>query len=235
MRRGNRFVFSLYDSNEIWILNVSDIDHPEVTRFRDIGKSPYDGLITPNGRYYIAGLFAEDSLALLDLWHPEKGVRKILSGYAAHEKTLPVYKMPHLEGWAIAGNRAFLPAVGQHKVIIVDTYDWTQIGEIAMHGQPVFVMVSPDERQVWSNFAFPDNDVVQVIDSEKLKIIKSLKVGKGVLHMEFTPRGENLWLSVRDENRVDVFATETLDKTKSLRADRPSGIFFTSRAHRIGL
>ena len=30
--------------------------------------------MTPDGRYYIAGLFGEDGLALLDLWAPEKGV-----------------------------------------------------------------------------------------------------------------------------------------------------------------
>ncbi|MDH3370920.1 MAG: protein nirF, partial [Gammaproteobacteria bacterium] len=60
------------------------------------------------------------------------------------------------------------------------------------------------------------------------------KPGKAVLHMEFTPRGENVWLSVRDENRVDVYDTETLERVTSLLADKPSGIFFTARAQRIG-
>ena len=48
---------------------------------RDVGKQPYDGLVTPDGRWYLAGLFGEDGLALLDLWHPERGVRRILAGY----------------------------------------------------------------------------------------------------------------------------------------------------------
>ncbi len=232
---GNQFVFSLYEGNQIWLVDANDPKHPIITKFQDIGKAPYDGLITPNGRFYIAGLFAEDSMALLDLWHPERGVREILKGYLAHDEKLPVYKMPHLEGWAMAGNKAFVPAVGQHKVIIMDTQTWTQSGEIKVHGQPVFVMARPDERQVWVNFAFPDNNTIQVIDTESLQIIKTLTPGKGILHMEFTPRGENIWLSIRDENKVHVYNTSNFKQLKQLSAKKPSGIFFTNRAHEIGL
>ncbi len=232
---GNRFVFSLYEGNQIWIVDMNDAKRPVIQRFEDIGKAPYDALITPDGRYYIAGLFGEDSLALLDLWHPEQGVRKILKGYGARDEKLPVYKMPHLEGWALAGDYAFLPAVGQHKVLVVKTGSWQQVGEIAVHGQPVFVMARPDGRQVWVNFAFPDNDRVQVIDVESRAIVKTLTPGKAVLHMEFTPRGEKVWVSVRDDNRIEVYDTERLEKLKTLPAASPSGIFFTDRAHRTGL
>jgi len=232
---GNRFVFSLYDADQIWIADMANPHKPKITRFENIGRAPYDALITPDGRYYIAGLFGEDSLALLDLWHPERGVRRILQGYAAHDDKLPVYKMPHLEGWAMAGRLAFVPAVGQHRVLVVDTDNWQPQAAIAVHGQPVFVMARPDGRQVWVNFAHPDNDTVQVIDVESRAIIKTLKPGKAVLHMEFTPRGEKLWLSVRDEDRVEVYDTASLERTATLPATKPSGIFFTDRAHRIGL
>ena len=232
---GNQFVFSLYDGDQIWLMDMADPRKPRIKRFEDIGRAPYDALITPDGRYYIAGLFGEDSMALLDLWHPEKGVRKILKGYAEHDEKLPVYKMPHLEGWAMAGEQAFVPAVGQHKVLVMNAGSWQQETGIDVHGQPVFVIARPDGRQVWVNFAFPDNDTVQVIDVESRRIIKTLKPGKGVLHMEFTPRGENVWLSVRDDNRIDIYDTSTLERVKSLQAMKPSGIFFTDRAHKIGL
>jgi len=232
---GNRFVFSLYDADQIWIADMSVPDKPVITRFSDIGRAPYDALMTPDGRYYIAGLFGDDSLALLDLWHPDRGVRRILEGYAAHDAKLPVYKMPHLEGWALAGRYAFIPAVGQHKVLVVDTDTWKQQDAIEVHGQPVFVMARPDGHQVWVNFALPDNDTVQVIDAETHGIIKTLQPGKAVLHMEFTPRGEKLWLSVRDADRIEVYDTASLEKTATLPASKPSGIFFSDRAHRIGL
>ena len=66
-----RFVFSLYDLGEIWMLDMSDPAAPEITKYPNVGKYPYDALITPDGRYYVAGLFGEDGLALLDLWHPD--------------------------------------------------------------------------------------------------------------------------------------------------------------------
>jgi protein NirF len=232
---GQRFVFSLYDADQIWIADMSDPQKPAITRFREIGRAPYDALITPDGRYYIAGLFGADSLALLDLWHPERGVRTILEGYAEHDGKRPVYKMPHLEGWAMAGRRAFIPAVGQHRVLVVDTDTWKLQAAIEVHGQPVFVMARPDGRQVWVNFAHPDNDTVQVIDVETHAILKTLQPGKAVLHMEFTARGEKVWVSVRDEDRIDVYDTASLERTAQLPASKPSGIFFSHRAHRIGL
>jgi protein NirF len=232
---GKRFVFSLYDADQTWIADMTDPHKPEITRFKNIGRAPYDALITPDGRYYIAGLFGDDSLALLDLWHPEQGVRRILEGYAQHDEKLPVYKMPHLEGWAMAGRLAFVPAVGQHRVLVVDTDTWKQQAAIDVHGQPVFVMARPDGRQVWVNFAHPDNDTIQVIDVESQAVIKTLKPGKAVLHMEFTARGEKVWLSVRDEDRIDVYDTGSLERTGQLPASKPSGIFFSHRAHRIGL
>ena len=232
---GQKFVFSLWDAGEIWVADLSRAKEPKITKFTNIGKNPYDALITPDGRYYIAGLFGEDGMALLDLWNLDAGVKRILDGYGKGEKKLPVYKMPHLEGWAIAGNFAFVPAVGRHEVLVINTLDWTEAGRIKVHGQPVFVMARPDGRNIWVNFAVPDNDTLQVIDTQSLKIIKSLTPGKGVLHMEFEPRGGEIWVSVRDEDRLAVFDTETFAQLTTLDAKKPSGIFLTSRAHRIGL
>ncbi len=232
---GMRFVFALYDADEIWIVDMSDRDNPEVTKFTDIGSQPYDGLITPDGRTYIAGLFGEDGMAKLDLWHPERGVERILGDHGRGEKKLPVYKMPHLEGWAVAGNHAFVPAVGLHAVLVVDMTTWQQVASIPVHGQPVFVMARPDGRQVWVNFSVPDNDTIQVIDTESLKLVNTLKPGKGVLHMEFTPRGEHVWMSVRDLDELQVYDTASGEKLETLPALKPSGIFFTARAHKTGL
>jgi protein NirF len=232
---GQKFVFSLWDADEIWVLDMSDRGNPEVTRFADIGHNPYDALITPDGRYYVAGLFGEDGMAMLDLWDLSAGVQRILPGYGKGEKKLPVYKMPHLEGWAVAGDLAFVPAVGHHEVLVINLRTWQQAGRIPVHGQPVFVMARPDGRQVWVNFALPDNDTIQVIDTLSLAVIKQFKPGKGVLHMEFEPRGEEVWLSVRDEDRVEIYDTTSFERKATLPALKPSGIFFTARAHRIGL
>lgn len=232
---GNRFIFSLWDAGEIWIADLTDRARIGIRKLTNIGKNPYDALITPDGHYYIAGLFGEDGLALLDLRHPEAGVRRILPGYGKGEQKLPVYKMPHLEGWAVAGRRAFVPAVGRHEVLVVDMDAWTEVGRIPVQGQPVFVMVRPDGHQVWVSFAFPDNGHIQVFDTETLALVQVLEPGPAVLHMEFEPRGEEVWVSVRDAGRIEVYDTATFERKASLPADKPSGIFLTARAHRIGL
>ncbi len=232
---GQRFVFSLYDAGEIWIADMADPAAPAITRYRDVGAQPYDGLITPDGRHYLAGLFGEDGVAMLDLWHPEIGVQRVLDGYGRGEEPLPVYKMPHLEGWASAGDRLFLPAVGRHEVLVVNRASWREIGRIAVHGQPIFAIARPDGRQIWVNFALPNNDVIQVIDTETLEIVAVLDPGKAILHMEFTPRAEQVWVSVRDADKVVVYDPDTFEVLASHTIDKPSGIFLSARAHRIGL
>ncbi len=232
---GQQFVYTLYDAAEIRIADMADPAKPKVQVFTEIGRQPYDALITPNGRYYIAGLFGEDGLAKLDLWKPQQGVQRILAHYGRGEEKLPVYKMPHLEGWAMADGQLFLPAVGRHEVLVIDSNSWQETGRIAVHGQPVFVEARPDGRQVWVNFAHPRNNTVQVIDTQTLKIVKTMQPGKGVLHMEFTPRGESVWVSVRDIDSVQVYDTASLEQVAQLPAEKPSGIFFTARAHRTGL
>lgn len=235
---GGKFVFSLYDAGEIWVADCSTClegGKPKIQKFKDIGKLPYDGLITGDGRTYIAGLFGEDGMVKLDLWQKELKTERILDGYGKGEKKLPVYKMPHLEGWALAGNRFFFPAVGHHELLVMDANSFKQISSFSVYGQPIFAMARPDGRQIWVNFAHPLNDTVQVIDTHTMKLIKQIKPGKAVLHMEFTPRGEQVWISVRDKDRIDIYDTRSLKLVKSLPARKPSGIFFAARAMRTGL
>jgi protein NirF len=232
---GDRFVFSLFDAGQIWTIDLAaDPKQPRVTRYTGVGKQPYDGLVTPDGRHYLAGLFGEDGLALLDLWDETPHVRKVLGGYGRGEAPLPVYKMPHLRGWAIAGRHAYLPAVGRHEVLVVDTETWQEIGRIPVAGQPVFVIARPDGRQVWVNFAVPDYNRVQVIDTRSRTVVKTLEPGAAVLHMEFTPRGEAVWISSRDDHRVTVIDTERFTTLQVLDVPSPSGVFFTARAARMG-
>jgi protein NirF len=232
---GRRFVFTLWDAGETWIANFSGGNDPALTKIGDVGVNPYDALVTANGRHYIAGLFGEDGLSHIDLWQAEPKAERILAGYGRGETRLPVYKMPHLEGWAEADGALFLPAIGRHELLVVDPKTFQEIDRIAVYGQPVFAMARPDGRQIWVNFALPHNDTVQVIDVPSRQIVRTLKPGPAVLHMEFAPRGHEVWLSVRDDDRLKVYDTMTFENVAELGAQKPSGIFFTARAHRTGL
>src|SRR5574343_448430 len=230
---GNKFAYALFEGGEIWVSDFSDPKAPKTQRF-PAGSQPYDYLVTPDGRHRMAGLFGEDGIALLDLWQPEKGARKILENYGRGQEKLPVFKMPHLRGWSVAQGKAYLPAIGRNEVLVVDVATWKEVGRIPVRGQPVFVMARPDGRQIWVNFAFPDNGKVDVIDTLAGQVVQERQPGKGILHMEFAPRGENVWLSARDDNKVVIYNTETFAKLGEIAADSPSGIFFTTRAARIG-
>ncbi|MDR0457913.1 MAG: protein nirF [Burkholderiaceae bacterium] len=231
---GRRFAYSLFDADAIWITDCSDIKNPQTQKFERVGHQPYDGLVTPDGRYYIAGLFGEDGMALIDLWTQPLTVRRILNGYGKGEQRLPVYKMPHLRGWAVAGRRAWFPAVGQHEVLVADTQSWALAGRVPVAGQPIFVIARPAAPQVWCTFAVPDYGHVQVIDTQSQRVIKTLEPGHAVLHMEFTPRGDTVWVSCRDDNAVRVIDTQNFETLTSIKAPSPSGVFFTTRATRIG-
>ncbi|MCT4656359.1 MAG: protein nirF [Cohaesibacter sp.] len=232
---GRKFVFTLWDAGETWVADFSKGNKPDIQKIPNIGEYPYDALVTGDGRHYIAGLFGEDGLTHIDLWATELKAERILKGYGKGEQKLPVYKMPHLEGWAKASGQFVLPAIGRHEILLMDGNSFTETDRIEVYGQPVFAMARPDGRQIWVNFAPPKNDTIQVIDLPSRKVIKTLKPGPAVLHMEFTPRGHEVWMSVRGADEVQVYDTQTLEKVKTMPAKKPSGIFFTARAHKIGL
>jgi protein NirF len=232
---GNRFVCAVWDTGEALLIDAADPAAPSVTRIPGLGREPYDGLAVAEGRYFLAGLFGEDGLALIDLWDAAPAARRVLAGYGRGEAPLPVYKMPHLQGWAVSGARWAIPAVGRHELLWLDPGTLAETGRTPVHGQPIFAVARPGGRQVWVNFAHPRNDTVQVVDVPSGEVVRTLTPGPGVLHMEFTPRGRELWLSVRDENRIDVLDAGSGERLAAIPADTPSGIFFTARAHRMGL
>ena len=107
--------------------------------------------------------------------------------------------------------------------------DWREVAAIPVAGQPVFVIARPDGRQVWVNFAFPTTRRVQVIDTESRTVVRTLEPGKAVLHLEFTPRGEAVWISARDDDRV-VGVRHVHASTKPRRSTRRSRAASSSRA-----
>jgi protein NirF len=231
---GRRFAWSLYNAGEIWIADLSNVEAPAVTKLTGIGKLPYDGNVTPDGRHYLAGLFGEDGVVHVDMWQSPPKAERILDHYGHGEEALPVYKMPHLEGWAAVGDKLLLPAVGRHELIAVDTRSFAEAGRVATFGQPVFAVARPDGRHVWVNFAHPLNDTIDIVDTLTLQVIHRFAPGPAVLHMEFTPRGNEVWVSVRDADRIDVYDSATFAKKAEIPAQKPSGIFFAARATRIG-
>ena len=203
---GRRFIYSLFDAGQTWIVDLADPARPLLTKFENIGKQPYDALISPDGRYYIAGLFGEDGLAKIDLWAPTAR-RAHPARLWQGEQPLPVFKMPHLRGWSIAGRHAYLPAIGRREVLVVDTETWKEVGRIPVAGQPVFVMARPDGRQVWVNFAVPDYDTVQVIDTQTRQVVHNPEARQGRAAHGIHAARRRVWISARDDHHIAVIDT----------------------------
>ncbi|MGL4281767.1 MAG: cytochrome D1 domain-containing protein [Albidovulum sp.] len=231
---GRRFAWTVWETGEVFLGDFAGTE-PEITALGLAGKNPFDAVLTDDAHTYLVGLFGEKGVTAFDLWAPQPAPRKFLTDYGKTGEDMPVYKMPHLQGWAFTEGQYALPAVGRHELLWVDRASLKEVAATPMHGQPVFVIAQPASPYVWVNFATPLNDTVQVVDSRSHEVVATLTPGKAVLHMEFAPRGAEVWISARDDDKVVIYDTRSREKLGEIDAKAPSGIFFTTRAHRTGL
>ena len=231
---GRRFAWTVWDTGEVYLGDFSDAE-PKIAALGKAGKNPFDAVITDDAHTYLVGLFGEKGVTAYDLWSDKPEPRKFLTDYGKTGEDMPVYKMPHLQGWAFTEGQYALPAVGRHELLWVTRDSLEEVATTPVHGQPVFVIAQPASPFVWVNFATPLNDTVQVVDSRTHEVVATLTPGKAILHMEFAPRGAEVWISSRDDNKVLIYDTRTREKVGEFAAEAPSGIFFTARAHQPGL
>jgi protein NirF len=231
---GSRFAWAVWDTGEVFLGDFSGAE-PVVKMIGNAGKNPFDAVLTDDAHTYLVGLFGEKGVTAFDLWSDAPTPQKFLTDYGKTGEDMPVYKMPHLQSWAFTEGQYALPAVGRHEILWVDRDSQTTTATTPVHGQPVFIIAQPASPYVWVNFATPLNDVVQVVDSRSHEVVATLTPGKAILHMEFAPRGAEVWISSRDDNKVLIYDTRTREKVGEVAAEAPSGIFFTARAHQTGL
>lgn len=231
---GRRFAWATWETGEAFMADFSAPDMA-IAKLGDVGANPFDAVLTDDAHTYLIGLFGEKGVTAIDLWDDTPEPVRFLKDYGKTGDDLPVYKMPHLQGWAFTEGQYVLPAVGRHELLWVDRASLDEVARTPVHGQPVFIIAQPGSPYVWVNFATPLNDTVQIVDSRTHEVVRTLTPGAAVLHMEFAPRGAEVWISARDDNRVMIYDTRSLRLVGEIAAESPSGIFFTARAHRIGL
>lgn len=232
---GNLLIFSLMDANGVWVVDAGKPDFPVIKKFWDAGELPYDALITPDGRFYIVGFLNSNWMGVLDTWEME-GVKRILTQEEGHEaQDVPLWKIPHLKGWAIAGDMAVLPALRKEWALVYNTRNWEWIKNIPLEGTALYTVSGPDARYVWVDLVGKNGDLIQIVDLKTLEVIKTINPGRGATHPQFNPKGNAVYISLMDEDKVVVYDSTTFKKIKEFPAKRPSGIFSTERAHKFGM
>jgi len=231
---GNLLLFGLMDADGVWVVDASKPGFPVVRQFWDAGVTPYDALITPEGRYYLVGFLGSNWMGLVDTWRLD-GVRPIMAEQGRDEDNVPLWKIPHLKGWAVAGDLAFLPALKREVALVYSTRDWTPLPPIPISGTALYTVVRPDRRQVWVDIVGKNGDRVDVIDVGEMRVTRTLEPGPGATHPQFTPKGDAAYISLMDGGKVIVYDTATFQVIREFPARRPSGIFFADRAHRFGM
>ncbi|MBF0237625.1 MAG: protein nirF [SAR324 cluster bacterium] len=232
----HRFIFSLMDGGEIWVVSSRPPDFKILQQWKQVGNYPYDAFLTSEGRYYLAGFLKSNQVVRLDLWNMEAGPQPVSTLDANLESPkVPMYKVPHLSGWGMADGKAFTPVISEERLMVYELKTWSQLQSIAVYGTVVFAVPRPDERELWLTFAGPKNDTLQIIDVATFQIRETIKLGRGISHIHFTPKGDMAYVSVRTENKLMVLDAYTHEIQETLEINGPSGIFMVPRAHRIGL
>ena len=234
---GNRFVCVLIEGAEIWIVDASRPDFPIEHRIKTPQGNPYDAMITPDGRYYVVGHMESDRVSVLDLTRPEAGIKEVSlrEPKKDYDKAAPV-KLPHLASWAVADRWIFVPLVGEDRLAVLDRSTWELVRSIPLRGHPVYAVRSPTEREIWVSFSGEEDDAyIQVIDVETLSVTDSIRAGRRIYHMDFTPRGSHVLVSANEDNKLVLVNATTHEIEDEVELQSPSGIFGVWRAFRIGL
>lgn len=234
---GNRFICVLIEGAEIWVVDASGSEPKVERKVKTSTDEPYDAMITPDGRWYVVGHMGSEHVSVLDLRDPSAAVKEISlrDPKKKFEKGAPV-KLPHMASWAVAGDSVFVPLVGEPRMVVLDRHTWAFKKSVPVRGHPVYSVAAPTGNEIWVSFSGEENDAyLEVIDTDKLEVKKSIKVGGRVYHLDFTPRGSHVIVSANKDNKLALVDATTYSVVDEETVNSPSGVFGVWRAFRIGL
>ena len=220
----NYLIFSQMDNDTISV--YKDMNEGKGTpdfkvykEFKDVGELPFDAMIKDNN--YIAGFFTSKHYGVVDL--DTMTFKKIKIFLDENRKM--VLKVPHFGFWSIGGDKVFVPAVGDNKVLVYDD-KFNFIKNIETQGLPVFTALSPDKKYLAVTYSGKDFPTIQIVDTKTLKIIETFTFEGKVLHVRWSNTDDYLYVSVNDANMVSVINTkEWFVEREIFNVKKPSGIF----------
>ena len=187
--------------------------------FKDVGELPFDAMI--KDEKYIVGFFTSKFFGVVDL---EKMEYKKVDVFLDENRQM-VLKVPHFGFWSIGGDKIFVPAVGDNKVLVYDN-DFKFVKNIQTQGLPVFTSLSPDKKYLAVTYSGKDFPTIQIVDTQTLEIIHTFNFDGKVLHVRWSEDSPQLYVSVNDTNKIAVIHTKEWFLNREIfNVKKPSGIF----------
>jgi len=215
-------IFAQMDNDKVTVLKDTNagkgLPKFEIYKEFNVGKMPFDAMIKENT--YIVGFFLSKAFGVIDLDKMQYSQIKVTA-----EEKKPVLKVPHFGFWSLSKERTFIPAVGDNAVMVYDNH-FKFIQNIKTQGLPVFTSLSPDQKHLAVTYSGKDFPTIQIIDTHTLKIIKTFTFNGKVLHVRWSQKYPELYVSVNDANQVNVIDTEGWYLQREIyQIEHPSGIF----------
>ena len=187
--------------------------------FKDVGELPFDAMI--KDEKYIVGFFTSKFFGVVDL---EKMEYKKVDVFLDENRQM-ILKVPHFGFWSIGGDKIFVPAVGDNKVLVYDN-DFKFVKNIQTQGLPVFTSLSPDKKYLAVTYSGKDFPTIQIVDTQTLEIIHTFNFDGKVLHVRWSETSPQLYVSVNDTNKIAVIHTKEWFLNREIfNVKKPSGIF----------
>jgi DNA-binding beta-propeller fold protein YncE len=236
----NSFVAAMKDIPEVWEINYSDNppmgfgkwihDYNEESGDGDELETKFPVRKMESTDTLDDFFFTQDYIQLIGASREGKGLVLDLD-VGRVTQTLDLPGMPHLGSgitWPWHGTTILAtPNLKEGSVTFIDMKTWQTIKKIDTLGPGFFMRSHENSKYAWvDNFFGKQNDTVQIIDKEKLEIVKTLTPapGKVAAHVEFDKSGKHALLSLWDmDGAVIVYDADTFKEIKRLPMKKASG------------
>ncbi len=212
----NYLIFELMNKDRILALNTAD-NFKIVKTVNNIGKMPIDALIYKG--FYLSSFLLGQKFGMLNLNNfTYRIIRYGKKGKFTHQ-------IPHYGIYSVDNDKAYIPAVGEKKLEVVDLKTGNLTGSVNLPGFPIFIIFSPDRKIIAINYSGGAHDYLTLINAGNLHVVKNLKAGRRVMFMSFSRGSGHIYVSDYYGNSVNVFNTRNGKEVFKIPVQSPSGIF----------
>ena len=203
------------DKNQIWIVNTNNFK--VIKKIKHIGHFPIDALVS--GHDYIAAFLIGEKFGVLNL----KTLKYHVVNYG--KKGIFPHQIPHYGIYSIYNGRAYIPAVGEKKIVVINLKTQKETGSANLIGYPIFIIFSPNRKTIAVNYSGKEHNYLTLIDAKDMRVMKNIKAGRRIMFMAFSGNSGLIYASDYFGNSVNVFNVYTGGEIDRIPVQSPSGIF----------